>query len=310
VRERTENSNEPVFVAELASVCGLTDTQVQSTWRYLRDYGLIDTFSIPYTARIYAKGIEALDNANEERSRVTWSAGVLPARLGGTTMRGYGRLDSQEALDRAREVSNELRCLHEILPGLSDSELSAYSTKSLPIGTFLHSKGQAFSVLTEEMLANAFKEELERRKADTTTDRWLKKLKNNRVAAVVIVLAAAVTGGTAVLENIVRLEGILHPASTSNADVGAVPNMDVTIANDLNIQIDLCAFDRGRELVVECVTHGACRGPGAQGLGFPIDKTSKESAVYSCKQSCVSEAKVRNARCSRHRRFNRCFNRS
>lgn len=74
--------------------------------------------------------------------------------------------------------------------------------------------------------------------------------------------------------------------------------MNEVIDRDMTIQIDLCAFDRGNERVVECVTHGACRGPGSLGLGFAIDKTSKESAIYTCKQSCVSEAKSRNATCN------------
>jgi hypothetical protein len=289
VRERTESTNEPVVVAQLASACQLSMPETQAAWSYLRDHSLIETFSIPYTARINARGIDALDETSPASTNVQENLGVVAGSLEGVTMRAYGRVDSREALDRAREVSNELRRLHELLPTLTDAELSAYSTKSLPIGTFLHSKGHAFSVLTEDMLANAFKEELERRKADTTADRWLKKFKNNRVAASFVVLAVVLAGAVPVVENIDKLKTILHPASTLSNDA--------VIARDLNMQIDLCTFNSGKGQVVECVTHGACRGSGSQGLAFPIDRSSGEAAVYSCKQSCVIEAKKLSARC-------------
>jgi hypothetical protein len=135
---------------------------------------------------------------------------------GADTVRGYGRVDSQEALDRAREVSKELHRLHTFLPELSNAELSAYSTKSLPIGTFLQSKGQTFSVLTEDMLANAFKEETERRrkeadrlaqeadlsKTETTVDRWLKKIKDNPVVAALMILTLAAGGITPFVKDV------------------------------------------------------------------------------------------------------------
>ena len=92
--------------------------------------------------------------------------GSVDAALGPATMVAYGRSDSREALDRAADVRRELKRLHTILPALHDRELSAYSTKSLSIATYLHQQGHAFSVLTEDMLAEAFKEELKRREAD------------------------------------------------------------------------------------------------------------------------------------------------
>jgi hypothetical protein len=155
LREWTEQARDPVDVTELAAACQLSASEVEAAWRYLRDHHLIDTFSIPLTARINAKGIDALDSATHSRS-------------GEDSVRGYGRVDSQEALDRAREVTKELDRLHSFLPKLTDRELSAYSTKSLSIGTFLQSKGQTFGVLTEDILANAFKGEADRRRTGTT----------------------------------------------------------------------------------------------------------------------------------------------
>src|SRR5260221_6025183 len=62
VRERTEHTHGPVFVArpELAAACQLSISEAEAAWRYLRDLGLVDTFSVPYTAWINAKGIDAL----------------------------------------------------------------------------------------------------------------------------------------------------------------------------------------------------------------------------------------------------------
>lgn len=92
--------------------------------------------------------------------------GSVEAASGPATMAAYGRSDSLEDLDRAAEVRRELERLHSVLPAIPDRELSAYSTKSLSIATYLHQQGHAFSVLTEDMLAEAFKEELKRREAD------------------------------------------------------------------------------------------------------------------------------------------------
>jgi hypothetical protein len=88
--------------------------------------------------------------------------------LEGAGMRGYGRVDTGEALNRAAEVGKELLRLDAALSDVSDSELSAYSTGSLPVGTFLQSKGQTFSVLTEEMLAEQFRRELVKREQRVT----------------------------------------------------------------------------------------------------------------------------------------------
>src|SRR5579862_1957298 len=155
VRERTEHTHEPVVVTDLATECQLSVAEAQAAWEYLRDHRLIDTYNLRYSARINAKGIDLLDSSTADRS------GDGHLKAGSSTARGYGRVDSQENLDRAREISKELERLLAFLPSLSDSEISACSTKSLPIGTFLQSKGQTFSVLTEDMLAGAFRREVD-----------------------------------------------------------------------------------------------------------------------------------------------------
>lgn len=164
VRERTEHS-EPVVVSDLAAACELTAPETEAAWRYLKDHRLIDTFRLPLSAKINTRGIDLLEEAKNHGPPPPVENFANPAPKG-ATVRGYGRSDPAEGLDRAREVTKELERLKAFLPTLTDSELSAYSTKSLPIGTFLRSKGQTFSVLTEDMLANAFREEVERRKKE------------------------------------------------------------------------------------------------------------------------------------------------
>jgi hypothetical protein len=41
VRERTEPTHEPVFVAQFAAACKLSISEAEAAWRYLRDLGLI-----------------------------------------------------------------------------------------------------------------------------------------------------------------------------------------------------------------------------------------------------------------------------
>src|SRR5437588_183085 len=42
---------------------GLSEEGAKAAWRYLKDRGLIDTFNIPYTARINGAGIDAIEGA-------------------------------------------------------------------------------------------------------------------------------------------------------------------------------------------------------------------------------------------------------
>jgi hypothetical protein len=64
IKARTENSHQPIFVAELAPELHMGEGELQSAFRYLKDKRWIDTFNIDYTARINAAGhelVEAVD---------------------------------------------------------------------------------------------------------------------------------------------------------------------------------------------------------------------------------------------------------
>lgn len=61
--DATRSKTEPVFIEELTT--GLPEEEAKAAWRYLKDHGLIDTFSIPYTARINGVGVDAIEVAKQ-----------------------------------------------------------------------------------------------------------------------------------------------------------------------------------------------------------------------------------------------------
>lgn len=63
--DHSKTTSDPAFVEHLANSTGLTGQEAHHAWSYLKDKGLIQTFSIPYTARINAHGIDAIEEAEQ-----------------------------------------------------------------------------------------------------------------------------------------------------------------------------------------------------------------------------------------------------
>lgn len=59
--DATRTKTEPVFIEELKT--GLSEEDAKAAWRYLKDRGLIDTFNIPYTARVNGAGVDTIEGA-------------------------------------------------------------------------------------------------------------------------------------------------------------------------------------------------------------------------------------------------------
>ena len=59
--DATRSQTEPVFINTLDT--GLAQADAEAAWRYLEDRALIDTFGVPYTARISGKGVDAIEDA-------------------------------------------------------------------------------------------------------------------------------------------------------------------------------------------------------------------------------------------------------
>jgi hypothetical protein len=65
----TRAQTAPVFIEELKT--GLSEEDAKAAWRYLKDRGLIDTFGIPYTARISSTGVDAIEDAQRSPDNTT-----------------------------------------------------------------------------------------------------------------------------------------------------------------------------------------------------------------------------------------------
>ena len=59
--DATRAKTEPVLIDEIET--GLSEEELKAAWHYLKDRGLIRTYSIPYTASIDAAGIDAIEGA-------------------------------------------------------------------------------------------------------------------------------------------------------------------------------------------------------------------------------------------------------
>jgi len=59
--DATRNQTEPVFITKLET--GLVQAEAEAAWRYHKDRILVDTFGLPYTARINGRGIDAIEGA-------------------------------------------------------------------------------------------------------------------------------------------------------------------------------------------------------------------------------------------------------
>jgi len=70
IYDRTNGTDQPVFVEELGPDIGMEISVIRSTWRYLAEKELIKTFSIPLTARINARGIDLIeDTGHSDRAK-------------------------------------------------------------------------------------------------------------------------------------------------------------------------------------------------------------------------------------------------
>ncbi len=65
IYDQTKGNGEPIIVNQPGQSAGLTTEEAQAAWRYLKDAGLIQTFSMEYAARISAAGIDAIESASK-----------------------------------------------------------------------------------------------------------------------------------------------------------------------------------------------------------------------------------------------------
>ena len=130
IYDLTRASSEPVFVSQLGPSVGLTEVESQAAWRYLRDSGLIETFSIQGTARINAAGVNAIEGASRHPDQpiigfpsVTYNIVNNTTSIGtavnspvqqagqGSTQKGrfVGRVSTRDSAEHIREAVPILR---------------------------------------------------------------------------------------------------------------------------------------------------------------------------------------------------------
>ena len=80
IKVRTENSHQPIFVAELVPELNLSEGEVQAAFRYLKGKRWIDTFNIDYTARINAAGHDVVAAVERELAAQSQPLQAHPAR--------------------------------------------------------------------------------------------------------------------------------------------------------------------------------------------------------------------------------------
>jgi hypothetical protein len=120
--ERTCGKTEPVPITEgMKGGIGLSEDEVKAAWHYLKDKKLVDTFRVPYTARINARGIDVIEGA---RSRPNEPAQFFPSvtynyvtvqNMVGSTIRQTGQCRYDERGDLRMVTEQDKDDLLEVM---------------------------------------------------------------------------------------------------------------------------------------------------------------------------------------------------
>ncbi len=81
IKAQTEDSGQPVFLAELVHDLKMGEAEAQAAFRYLADKRWIQTFNIPYTGRINAAGHDVMEAAERRSPAAEASTPSPPADL-------------------------------------------------------------------------------------------------------------------------------------------------------------------------------------------------------------------------------------
>lgn len=118
IYNKTLGREEPVFVInEIGFIkeIGLSEDDAKAAWCYLRDKHLIETFGIPYTARINAHGIDAIESArlhpNEQAENfpsVTYNSITIQSMVGSAIQQGGAHATMTQIVSYSREDLDDL----------------------------------------------------------------------------------------------------------------------------------------------------------------------------------------------------------
>lgn len=133
--DATRARTEPVFIEEMNT--GLSEEDAKAAWRYLKDRRLIDTFSIPYTARINGAGVDAIEGAQSHPDQPSANFPSVSYNIVYNTMNvgtmsnspvqqgGISSAQNQSVAYNAQDVADLGRFVREIAAHIDELHLDA-----------------------------------------------------------------------------------------------------------------------------------------------------------------------------------------
>ena len=133
--DATRAKTEPVLIDELET--GLSEQDLKAAWHYLKDRGLIRTFSIPYTASINAAGIDAIEGAQRRPDQPSANFPSVSYNIVNNTMNvgtvsnspvqqgGMHSVQSQTVSHGAQDLADLNRLVTELTSHLGELQVDA-----------------------------------------------------------------------------------------------------------------------------------------------------------------------------------------
>jgi hypothetical protein len=133
--DATRARTEPVFIEKMNA--GLSEEDAKAAWRYLKDRGLIDTFNIPYTARINGAGVGAIEGAQSHPDQPSANFPSVSYNIVYNTMNvgkvsnspvqqgGISSTQNQTVTYNAQDVADLGRFISEIAANIDELHLDA-----------------------------------------------------------------------------------------------------------------------------------------------------------------------------------------
>jgi hypothetical protein len=133
--DATRAKTEPVFIDEMN--VGLSEEDARAAWRYLKDRGLIDTFNIPYTARINGAGVDAIEGAQSHPDQPSANFPSVSYNIVHNTMNvgtvsnspvqqgGISSVQNQTVTYNAQDIADLGRLVSEIAAHIDELHMDA-----------------------------------------------------------------------------------------------------------------------------------------------------------------------------------------
>jgi len=141
--DATRARTEPVFIEEMKT--GLSEEDAKAAWRYLKDRRLIDTFNIPYTARINGAGVDAIEGAQNHPDQPSANFPSVSYNIVYNTMNvgtmsnspvqqgGLGSTQNQTVNYNAQDIADLSRFIDEISAHIDELQLDTRQKQKVEV---------------------------------------------------------------------------------------------------------------------------------------------------------------------------------